>query len=169
MKQLKLFKDPNLKQFGSDLNLGIRKEQRPISLKTPMHLILKSDVVMNHGGFKKIETKIYKEIHFFAERFGIKIFNLAIHHNHIHLLILTATRQGYISFIRALNGTMVKKLKLPQGLFTKSPFTRIVAWGRDFEIVNSYIDKNRFEAEGKAHYFEAINQQRLRSETQDKS
>ena len=162
MKQLKLFKDPNLKQFGSDLNLGIRKEQRPISLKTPMHLILKSDVVMDHGGFKKIETKIYKEIHFFAERFGIKIFNLAIHCNHIHLLILTATRQAYISFIRALNGTMIRKLKLPQGLFTKSPYTRIVGWGRDFETVNTYINKNRFEAEGKTHYFEALQSEKNR-------
>lgn len=156
MKQLRLFIDQNKKEFGSDLNLGIRKEQRPLSLKTPMHLILKSEVIVKHGGFKKVEAKIYKEILFFAERFTIQIFNLAIHHNHIHLLFLSPTRQGYIHFIRALNGTMVKKLKLPQKLFSKSPYTRIVAWGRDFENVMTYITKNRFESEGKIHYFEAL-------------
>lgn len=160
MKQLRLFIDPNKKEFGSSLNLGIRKEQRPLSLKTPMHLILKSEVILQHGGFKRIEAKIYKEIHSFAERFGIQIFNLAIHRNHIHILFLTRTRQGYISFIRALNGTMVKKLKLPQGLFNKSPYTRIVAWGRDFETVNTYITKNKFESEGKIHYFEALQNNR---------
>lgn len=117
MKQLKLFKDPNKKEFGSSLNLGIRKEQRPLSLKTPMHLILKSEVILQHGGFKRIEAKIYKEIHSFAEHFGIQIFNLAIH-------------------------------------------TRIVAWGRDFETVNTYITKNKFESEGKIHYFEALQNNR---------
>ena len=155
-KQLRLFKDPNQKEFGSDLSKGKRKAQRPISLKTPMHLILKSETIVKNGGFKKIEGKIYKEIHFFASRFNVQIFALAIHHNHIHLLILTTTRQSYISFVRALNGTLVKKLNLPPQLFTKTPYTRIVGWGKDFENVKKYILRNRFESQGMIHYFDAI-------------
>lgn len=156
MKQLKLFKDPNRKEFGSDLNLGRRKEPRPVSTKTPMHLILKSTEIVKYGGFKRIEGKIYNEIQFFKERFDIQVFALAIHHNHIHLLILSSTRQSYIRFVRALNGTMIKKLNLPQGIFTKSPYTRIVAWGKDFDNVKQYILKNNFESQGMTHYYDAI-------------
>lgn len=156
MKQIKLFKDIMPKEFGSDLNLGKRKEQRPISIKTPMHLILKSD---NYNDFKKIEHKICKLIHVFGERFVVQIYGIAVHHNHIHLLILVSTRQSYNSFIRALNGSMVKKLGLPKEVFNKAPYTRIVGWGRDFQNVQDYITRNRFEAEGKTHYFEALHGQ----------
>lgn len=155
-KQLRLFKDPNKKEFGSDLNQGKRKTQRPISLKTPMHLILKSEVIMKLGGFKKIESKIIKEIHFFAERFNVQIFCIAIHHSHIHLLILTTTRQSYISFVRALNGTLIKKLNLPPNLFNQTPYTRIVGWGKDFDNVKKYILKNNFESQGMIHYFDIV-------------
>ena len=156
MKQIRLFKDINPKAFGSDLNLGKRKEKRPISLKTPMHLILKSNTILQHGSFKGLEGKIIKLIHEFADQFHIRIFVIAVHHNHIHLLILTSARQGYISFVRALNGTMVKKLGLPSGLFDLPPYTRIVGWGREFEIVKEYIIRNQYEADGKTDYFEAL-------------
>lgn len=124
-----------------------------------MHLILKSEAIVKHGGFKKIESKIRKEIYFFTERFNAQIFAIAIHHNHIHLLILVNTRQSYIRFIRAINGTLVKKLSLPPNLFDKIPYTRIVGWGKDFENVKKYILKNNFESQGMTHYFDIVEAQ----------
>jgi REP element-mobilizing transposase RayT len=136
------------KTFGGEELRGRRKSKRPLSLKSPTHLILKSDL---NSVFKTNNQRLQTLIQNIASKFQIHIYDIAINWSHIHFLIQVKDRKDYIRFIRALTSKLVMGVKkarphLKAKLFTLRPFTRIVSWGRDFQNVRAYIIKNFFEA-----------------------
>jgi REP element-mobilizing transposase RayT len=136
------------KTFGGEELKGKRKAKRPLSLKCPTHLILKSDL---NSVFKPNNQRLQALIQNIASKFHIHIYDMAINWNHIHFLIQVKDRQDYVRFIRALTSKIVMAVRkalpnLRAKLFTLRPFTRIVSWGKDFQNVRAYIVKNFFEA-----------------------
>jgi REP element-mobilizing transposase RayT len=136
------------KTFGGEELKGKRKSKRPLSLKSPTHLILKSDL---KNVFKPNNQRLQALIQNIASKFHIHIYDIAINWNHIHFLIQVKDRKDYVRFIRALTSKIVMAVRkalpnLRAKLFTLRPFTRIVSWGKDFENVRAYIVKNFFEA-----------------------
>lgn len=148
MKQLKLkCSNSYKKEFGGELLVGRRKTQRPLSIKRPIHLVLRSTQSKVFIPWNRsLEKLIYK----LAQRFNIKIYDLSLNWSHIHSVILIKSRQDYVGFIRALSSILAKKIRLAKGfstpIFTLRPFTRILEWGRDFANTLNYVLINQLES-----------------------
>jgi hypothetical protein len=151
MKQLildsKIFKSPP-REFGGVLLNGRRKSLRPLSLKEPMHLVLRANIKKS-GSLLKHRGAIIRTIDKFNKRFKVKDYQKAIVANHLHLLIQFSSREEYKAWVRSVTGQLAQKLSINWSL---RPFTRIVTWGRDFKRVKDYIFQNRLEALGVIHY-----------------
>lgn len=147
MKQLSLIKKEKT-DFGGSLGKGKRKSKRPLSTKKPMHLIIKSERARGKFAFNPSDQKMKMLIVQMANRFGIRLYTSAFNWSHIHLVIRIDSREQYNSFIRALTGAMVLKLKASKGFFTFKPFTKIGTWGRQFRSWLYYSEKNQLQAWG---------------------
>lgn len=149
MKQKSLF---NLRgyssDFGGELLRKKRHSKRPLSNKNPLHTVLAADMTSS-GTLLKYRNAIDNTFKTFAQKFGIKIYRKAINSNHIHLVALYPSRLQYKKFIRALTGSMSKKLKIKWRL---RPWTRILHWGKAFKIALQYILQNHLEATNQIPY-----------------
>ena len=143
MKQKALFKLSDFtSDFGGELSIEKRRSRRPLSNKNPLHTVLSADV-QTTGSLLKYRQPIETVFQIFAKRFGIRIYKKAIASNHIHWVALYPSRIQYRSFIRALTGSLAKKLKIKWRL---RPWTRILHWGRAFKIALGYVLQNHLEA-----------------------
>jgi len=138
------------KEFGGSLLQGKRKSVRPLSTKQPIHLVLKST---HARPFPPTSRKLEKLFRTQAQKYGLKIYDLALNWSHIHALITIPSRQAYLAFIRTLTAGLVRLLssmlgKSLKGLFDLRPFTRILSWGREFTSVRGYLELNQMEALG---------------------
>ena len=86
-------------EFGGNLNEGKRKTARPLSVKTPIHLILKSTT---HRLFNPYNRDLEKTLRSLAGKYHIKIYDLAFNWSHVHLVISFRSRDAYLKFIRTL-------------------------------------------------------------------
>lgn len=104
MKQLKLKMGQSYKkQFGGELLIGQRKTQRPLSIKKPIHLVLRSSQSKVFVPWNKsLEELIYKT----AKQFNIKIYDLSLNWSHIHSIIMIKDRMDYVRFVRALTSIL---------------------------------------------------------------
>lgn len=137
------------KEFGGSLLVGKRKSKRPLSTKHPIHLILKS---CNKKVFNPSNGSLEKLIRSQAQKFDVKIYDLALNWSHIHFLIKLQNKEDYKKFIRSLTSILAQRIRQAKDdlkeIFTLRPFTRIVTWGRDFKTVLSYQVLNQMEAFG---------------------
>ncbi len=86
---------------------------------------------------------------------GVKVYRFANSGNHLHLVILPRSRPAFQAFIRAVSGLIARiTLKVERGralgirFWDARPFTRILAWGRDFRRTSDYLLRNTLEALG---------------------
>ncbi len=137
------------KEFGGSKLIGKRKSKRPLSLKAPLHLILKAD---QKGVFSPGNRSLERLIRRTAKKFRVQVDDLAINWSHIHFLIRIRDRQDYVRFVRALTSLLAQAVAHTRGLkgklFTLRPFSRIVTWGRDLKSILSYLQLNQMEAFG---------------------
>lgn len=92
-----------------------------------------------------------------AKRYGINIKDVAVNHDHIHILFYTKSREAQIRFLRLFSAELGRKYKAikkqfnfpDRELWMSRPFTRLVSWGKkSLELVKKYIRRNREEAMG---------------------
>ena len=83
-------------EFGGSLNSGKRKGRRPIALKRPMHLTLRSSY-SSLGHFRKGIIEIIKEE---ALKWGVNVYRLSVNSNHLHMALRTKSRWGFQSFLK---------------------------------------------------------------------
>jgi REP element-mobilizing transposase RayT len=168
-KQLSLFKDPRKdtklwwikKQSTYGGSLEYRKVARPFDSKKLTHAVFaaRTGTALR---FTKSTQSILKLIDKAALKCRVKIKDIAVNHDHIHLLFYSKRRAAQILFLRyfaAEMGRKYKKLRKAFGVSGKTqfwrsrPFTRLVSWGRkSLAIVRKYIRKNREEALGFVEY-----------------
>lgn len=144
MKQMSFFPKEAL-FHGGKLSLGKRKTKRPLSVKKTIHLVLKA----KSSNLFRHKTYIESQIRSFGNKFSLKTYGVAVNHDHVHVIVKIQTRKSYVNFIRALSGTLSRRLRIKWSLL---PFSRIVSWGRDFKHLLSYLTKNRDEAAGRKPY-----------------
>ena len=162
-KQLSFFK-PAPRQFGGSLLKGNPKEQRPLSTKKPLHLVLKSKwafgdkSMLSRQNIKNVDYIIRKQ----AKACGIKLYHLVNVGNHLHLVVKIEDRKLYRNFIRAVSGLIARQVlqkqrgpekaeaegaaKKSKSFWLARPFTRIASWGRDYENLKKYMLKNLNQA-----------------------
>ena len=94
-----------------------------------------------------------------AKYFGIKIFHFAIIDNHLHLLVQAKDRDALSGFLRVLSGVIARKVlgiekgeKAASRMWEARPYSRVLAWGREFKNVLHYIERNVLEAARKISY-----------------
>src|SRR4051812_34636858 len=101
MKQLNLIPSSNFpKTFGGSLLVGKRKSRRPLSTRNPIHMVLKAKVKRTES-LVRFQKLIDIEIKRLAQRFEIKIYERAVNHDHIHLVLTFKLRESLSHFNRA--------------------------------------------------------------------
>ena len=147
---------------GGDHTKGKRKERRPFDPKQALHVVLRSSKARGHWSMlnRRHSQPIHDFTHGLADRFGVRIYCYANVGNHIHLLIRAKSRPVLQRFLRELAGAIaiivtgakkgasLVKNNQDRGFWDHLLFTRIVAFGRDFKGMRSYLIKNLFEAAG---------------------
>jgi len=155
VKQLKLLDRKDLRFFGGMLLNGRRKNQRPLSHRHPIHLVLRSDKAKGTASFFRFRKYIDDMINTQAKKFGVRVYQRAIQSNHIHFVLKIHNRELYRYFISALTGAIALRISRGAGLKKQNrtfwlarPFTRILNWGGDFNGTLKYLTQNSLEALG---------------------
>ncbi|HMN68429.1 MAG TPA: transposase [Bdellovibrionales bacterium] len=76
----------------------------------------------------------------FSERMGIRIFELGIQADHVHLAVRFPSREAYVRWIRALTSVLCQRI--PGLKWKLRPYTKIATWGRGFHRLKAYIVHN---------------------------
>ncbi len=161
------FEKLSLKIFGGSRTQGNPREQRPITTKRPMHLVMKSSHAKGEFSFLKGKRvkRIKDLIHRSAKAHGVKIYRYANSGNHLHLIIMPPSRSAYHKFIRSISGLIARlTLGVERGkalglqFWDARPFSRILEWGRDFRVACDYLEQNILEALGFIPYRPRPNQ-----------
>ena len=144
--------------YGGSLNY--RKVKRPFDKKKLTHVVLKAKLGKSLW-LTRFEKKTRDVIEAGALRYGVKIRDIAINRDHIHILFYTKSRESQTLFLRLVSADMgrmykafKKTLRLPKSpLWSARPFTRLVSWGRKSLVrIQRYIRQNRDEVLGFVEY-----------------
>lgn len=155
-KQFNFFEEKIPLHFGGEfLKNSNAKNQRPLSFKRPIHLVMRSTLAKGSLSLLKFDGSVRKIFERQSKKFGVKIYRFANAGNHLHLIIFPRSRQAYRSFIRSVTGLVARlvlrvqrgKSKKPR-FWDKRPFTRIANWGKDFRGLCNYLLRNTLEAIG---------------------
>lgn len=151
-KQLSLLK-PLSKEFGGSLLIGKRKSKRPLSTKSPIHLVLKSKKAKGRLAFVNHRSHLEKCISIISKRYGVIIYEKALNFNHIHMVLRLKSIDSYHAWIRILTAEIVKILSERtrsdlKEFFTHRPYTKIISWGRQFKAAINYQILNQMEVVG---------------------
>jgi REP element-mobilizing transposase RayT len=152
-----LFKEKIPRQFGGARLKSNPKIKRPLSTKYAIHLVLKSELARGNKSFLRARNvdRIDQIVRGRAKKCGVRILHFVNVGNHIHLVVKLHDRQAYASFIRVVTGLIARHVLQAQRNASKGlkfwqarPFTRLVSWGRDYNRVKRYMEKNREQARG---------------------
>lgn len=154
-QQLALIAHPG-REHGGDVRRGKRKLARPLATKRPLHLVFRSTKARGAKSF--LHRRHKAAIHVFlletAERFGIKLFRYENVGNHLHLVVQGRSRREIRAFLRVFPQKVMFQVTgackgNPQGRFFDAiAYSRVVSWGREFEVLKNYLWKNAMEALG---------------------
>lgn len=155
------FEKLKIKDFGGALIKGNPREARPVSTKRPMHLVMRSTLARGERSFlrparaKQIKDLVQRT----SQRHGVKVYRFANSGNHLHLIVLPRSRDGFNAFIRAISGLIARlTLGVERGramglkFWDARPFTRVLEWGRDYRQACKYLAQNILEALGFIEY-----------------
>ena len=168
-QQLKLFQQKTQKtrrEHGGSLAVGKRRARRPLHLKQSHHITMKSHHALGARSLFRHKKMIHSLLKKNSFKFRVKVYEIAIQGNHIHLLVKARDRLGIQNFFRVIAGHIAQRvltecpLKVaPGGAPPKSTgckknqrkfwsyllYSRIVSWGREFKTVIKYIQRNTLE------------------------
>ena len=154
------------KQHGGSLALQKRRARRPLNMRQSHHVTMKSYHAVGARSLFRHKKMLLALIKKNSHRFRIKIIEYAIQGNHIHLLVKARFRDDLQNFFRVIAGHSAQKIlkdhpvtEAPGGAQRKRKgcrknqryfwsyllYSRIVSWGRDFNAVVNYIQKNTME------------------------
>jgi len=87
------------------------RKARPLSTKQPIHLVFKANKEVLRGGFRT--RRRFMLIHFllkkYAKRFWIRIDQVSIQFDHIHLIVRAPRRAKYLDFFRVVAGQIAQR------------------------------------------------------------
>jgi hypothetical protein len=151
---------PSKTRYGRTTHGGlqtkrVRKNERPLSTKKSIHLVLKSKEAKGTLSFLHFKNKnvVEKIIREKARKFGIKIQDFANVGNHLHLKIKISSRENFQKFLKAITTLIARKVTgakkgKPFGrpFWEGLAFTRIITSSLQELNLKGYIQANRLEA-----------------------
>lgn len=146
--------------------------QRPLSTKEPIHVVFKTErLCLRYKSLRAPQSfkLVLKIIEKYAKHFAIKIEQLSVQHDHLHLLIRTSRRRHFHYFFRVVAGQIAQSFEkegllvvmthTPQAAFKSAkrlwkyrPFSRVVRGWRAYKTARDYIQLNEQEVLGKIRY-----------------
>lgn len=165
MKQQLLFREKKSRtEHGGDYSIAVRRESRPLSLRRPHHVTMRSRHATGPRSLARNRELVRKVMNRSARMFEIRIYRSAFCGNHIHLVIFGKTRAGLQNFFRVFAGHLaqeilrlypltecedlyhgVKMKKNQRRFWDLLTYSRILSWGREFKTVSRYVTKNILE------------------------
>lgn len=151
------FEGLKAKTFGGSMIKGNPRDSRPISTKSPMHLVMRSSHAVGPRSFLRDARarQIESLVHRVGKQTGVKVYRYANSGNHLHLVILPRSRRAFQAYVRAISGLIARlTLGAERGsavgiqFWDARPFTRILQWGKDFRNASRYVLQNTLEAIG---------------------
>src|SRR6476620_10568066 len=142
--------------FGGAAQKGNPKTARTIVTRQAMHVVVRSSQAKGRYSFlgkaKRVEDILLRQ----AERFGVRLYDVANAGNHLHLVLRASSVRLFKGFLRAITGLLARLvLGVERGspwkgarFWDARPFTRIVSWGRDYTQLRNYLLLNRTEMLG---------------------
>ena len=158
-----------LQAHGGDHTKGKRKTRRPFDPKQALHVVLRSSKARGELSMLHLQhcNHIRNLMDRLKTRWNIQVYRYANVGNHLHLLIRAKSRADWQGFIREFSGGVAmivtgakkgnalrrsKSTDTPEsakrGFWDHLVFSRVVAFGRDFRTVATYVLKNLWEAAG---------------------
>ncbi|MCM2352060.1 MAG: transposase [Pseudobdellovibrio sp.] len=141
------------------------RKARPLSTKAPVHLVFKTESKSLRRGLRSplgfyLINRIIKQ---YARRFFVKVEQISINHDHLHLLVRFSKRSFGQYFLRVVAGQIAQQFKNNGFLKAKyvtdtpklwkyRPFTRVIQGWKPYLIVRNYIQLNLKEASGAIKY-----------------
>src|SRR4051794_28787059 len=100
----------NLKTFGGSLVKGNPREARPISIKRPMHLVMRSTLARGPYSFLHVSRckRIENLIRYHGKLNDIRVYRYANSGNHLHIVILPRSRRAFKTFVRSISGLIAR-------------------------------------------------------------
>jgi REP element-mobilizing transposase RayT len=94
---------------------------RPLSSRESLHLVFKANRSSIRGGFRLARrfAVIHQILQQYQSRFYIKVSQISIQGDHLHLLIRTSRRSNYQSFFRVVSGQIAQRFE-KEGLLSFS-------------------------------------------------
>lgn len=155
------FEDHRRTAFGGSLLKGNPRHARPLSFKRPLHLVLRSTLATGERSFLRRAREVERIVRRSARRQNVRVYRLANSGNHLHLLVRPGSRHAYRAFIRSVTGLLAramlgsrKRRPAREKFWDARPFSRVLAWGRDFRQAARYLLRNALEARGLIPYRE---------------
>ncbi len=147
------FKKRIPKTFGGQALQGKRKSKRPLSVKSAIHLVIKSEKAKGALSFVSHQSVLGKAISAISKKWNITVYDKAVNFDHVHFVIKIKSELDYRSWIRELTSEIVRLISVRTGskltqFFSLRPWTRILHWGRDFKNVRNYLVLNQMEVVG---------------------
>lgn len=151
------FEQLGVKEFGGSKLRGNAREQRPIAIKRPMHLVMRSTLATGERSFLRAKRarKIAELVHRLGKEKGVKVYRFANSGNHLHFIVLPKSREAFKSYIKAVTGVIARlSLGVDRGkakglkFWDAKPYTKILEWGREYKTVCKYLLQNTLEALG---------------------
>lgn len=169
--QLTFTKRRNPLSYGGELRKKkLGRGQRPLSTKSPIHVVFKTRRIrLRHRSlrsphcFKLINSVIRR----YSRHFTVKVEQLSIQHDHLHMLIRTSRRRNYLDYFRVVAGqiaqcfekegllmtdTPLTGLSCNRSLWKHRPFSRVVVGAVGYRVIRNYIQLNEKEVLGKIPY-----------------
>jgi putative transposase len=153
---------------GSLRNKRAGRKERPIKSHASIHLVMKANKECIKGGFRNSRRflLIHRLRDRYAKRFFIRVEQMSVQGDHVHLIIRTARRSGLQNFLRVFSGQIAQQVqrtglanrvvtdtparqnpKARIGLWKHRPFTRVIVGRRALVTLQNYVQLNEREAE----------------------
>jgi len=103
---------------GTLRNRRAGRGQRPLSTKSPLHLVFKVNPgCLRHRSLRSVQglPLVLFILRRYSQKFAVKIEQVSIQNDHIHALIRTSRRSQYYKFFRVVPGQIALQFK-KQGL-----------------------------------------------------
>ena len=129
------------------------RQYRPLATKEALHLVLRSDRARGPKSLLKYDGVVRAVIAKLAIRHGVRVYRIVNAGNHLHITLKLSKQFLWHGFISGITGGIARAVgfqrdSAKQGFWNSRPFTRVIAWGRDYNIVKDYHTLNQLEADG---------------------
>jgi REP element-mobilizing transposase RayT len=125
--------------------------------KRPLHVTLRATQARGARSMlnRRFKARIFILVHESAKKYGVKVYRFTNVGNHLHLLVLTPSRQAFQSFLRVIAGGISflvtgtrKGRRLTRRFWDKLAYSRVISWGSEFRRARTYLAKNLLESLG---------------------